>query len=134
MGISKNMTYDGLNRTGGDDYATRIDYATIGSTKAVKQAPVTAIVTAATYTVLDTDRYLIFNGAGTCTVTLPTAADWPGREIYAKTIANHAVNSASSNVKPAGSDTAGTAIVTQTSGKFALLVSDGTNWVVMAHN
>jgi hypothetical protein len=134
MGISKTMTYDGLNRTGGDDYATRIDFATIGATKAVKHAPVTAIITATTHTVSDTDRYLIVNAASTCTLTLPAAASWPGREIYVKTIANHAVSSASSNVKPAGSNTAGTAIVAQTAGKFALLVSDGTNWVVMASN
>lgn len=131
MGVSKNMTYDGLNRTGGDDYNTRIDYATIGSKKAVRNAPVTAIVTAATYTVLDTDRYLIFNGTGAITVTLPTAADWPGRELFVKTIAAQAVNSASSNVKPAATNTAGTAIVTNTAGLNAMLVSDGSHWIVM---
>ncbi len=132
MGISKNMTYDGLNRSGGDDYGTRIDFATIGSKKAVKQAPVTAIITATTYAVLDTDRYLIFNASGACTVTLPAAASWPGREIYVKTIAAQAVNSASSNVKPIASNTAGTAIVAGTAGLWAQLVSDGTNWVVVA--
>lgn len=132
MGISKNLTYDGMNRTGGDDYATRVDFAKIGTKKAVMQAPVTAIITATSYTVLDTDRYLIVNAAGACTVTLPAAASWPGREIYVKTIAAQAVNSASSNVKPVASNTAGTAIVAGTAGLWAQLVSDGTNWVVVA--
>lgn len=133
MGISKNITYDGLNRSGGDDYATRIDFSTLGSQKAVKQAPVTGIKTT-DYTLGDSDRYIIVNGSGAVTLTLPAAASWPGREIYVKTIAAQAVNSASSNVKPAASNTAGTAIVTNTAGKFALLVSDGSHWVVMAGN
>ena len=131
MGISKNMTYDGLNRTGGNDYATRIDFATIGATKAVKHAPVTAIVTAATYTVLDTDRYLIFNAAGTCTVTLPAAASWPGRELFMKTIAVQTVVSAASDVKPSTADTAGTAILAATDGVNCMMVSDGAHWVIM---
>jgi hypothetical protein len=131
MGISKNTTYDGLNRSGGDDYATRIDFATIGATKAVKQAPVTAIKTA-DYTLTDADRYIIVNGSGAVTLTLPAAADWPGREIFVKTIAAQAVNSASSNVKPAATNVAGTAIVTNTAGLNCMLVSDGSHWIVMA--
>jgi len=131
MGISKNMTYDGLNLEGSDIWGARLDNSTIGARRAVRQAPVTAIITGTTHTVSATDRYLIVNASATCTVTLPAAASWPGREIFVKTIANHAVNSASSNVKPAGSDTAGTAIVAQTAGLNAMLVSDGTNWVVM---
>ncbi len=131
MGISKNMTYDGLNLEGSDIWGARLDNSTIGARRAVRQAPVTAIVTAATHTVSATDRYLIFNGTGAITVTLPTAADWPGREIYVKTIAAQAVNSASSNVKPAATNTAGTAILTNTAGLNALLVSDGAHWIVM---
>lgn len=134
MGISKNMTFDGLKLEGSDIWGARLDSSVIGARQAVRQAPVTAIITATTHTVSATDRYLIVNAAAACTVTLPAAASWPGREIYVKTIANHAVNSASSNVKPADSNTVGTAIVAQTAGKFALLVSDGTNWVVMASN
>ena len=131
MGKTYNITVDGQNRVGGDDYNTRIDYATIGSTKAVRQAPVTAIVTASTYVVLETDRYLIFNGSGTITVTLPTASSWSGREIFMKTIAVQTVVSAASDVKPATADTAGTAILAAADGANCLMVSDGTDWVVM---
>jgi hypothetical protein len=131
MGKTYNITVDGQNRVGGDDYNTRIDYSTIGSQKAVKQAPVTAIKTA-DYTLTDTDRYIIVNGSGAVTLTLPNAASWPGREIFVKTIAAQAVNSASSNVKPAASNTAGTAIVTGTAGLNCMMVSDGSHWVVMA--
>lgn len=131
MGISKNMTFDGLKLEGSDIWGARLDSSVIGARRAVRQAPVTAIITATTHTVSDTDRYLIVNAASTCTLTLPAAASWPGREIYVKTIANHAVSSASSNVKPAATDTAGTAILANTAGLNALLVSDGTNWVVM---
>lgn len=93
----------------------------------------TATKTAA-YTVVDSDLYLIFNGSASITVTLPTASSWPGREINLKTIAAFTVISASSNVVPLDTATAGTAILAATAGKWARLVSDGTNWVIMAGN
>jgi hypothetical protein len=131
MGISKNISYDGLNRTGGDDWDTRIDNSRLGTRRAVRHGVVSPIVTAATHTVSITDRYLIFNGTGSITVTLPAAASWPGREIFMKTIAAQTVVSNASNVKPATSDTAGTAILAGTAGVSAHLVSDGTNWIVI---
>jgi len=94
-------------------------------------APVT--VTASPYTVLSTDNWIIVNRAGTVTVTLPAAASWTGRIITIKTIQS-AVFSATSNVVPIGSATAGTTILAPTAGKFATLVSDGTNWVIMQAN
>jgi hypothetical protein len=94
-------------------------------------APVT--VTTATYTVLSTDNWIIANKSGTVTVTLPAAASWTGRIITIKTILASVV-SATSNVVPIGSATAGTAILAATAGKFATLVSDGTNWVIMQAN
>jgi len=86
------------------------------------------------YTVVDGDQWLIFNGAGSITVTLPAASSYTGREITMKTIAAQTVVSASSNVAPASSATAGTAILAATAGKFATLVSDGTNWIIMQSN
>ena len=86
----------------------------------------------ADYSQVATDSSLIFNGSGTITLTLQNAASYPGRILYVKTIAAQAVNSASSNVVPIGSSTAGTAILTNTAGKWAMLQSDGTNWVIMA--
>lgn len=78
------------------------------------------------------DYSLIFNGAGSITLTLLAAASYPGKILYVKTIAAQTVVSASSNVKPIDTDTAGTAILAATAGKWAMLQSDGTNWVIMA--
>lgn len=87
--------------------------------------------TSATYTVLDQDQFLIANRAGTVTITLPVASEWPGRELNIKTIQAQAVSSASSNVAPIGDSVAGTAILPATDGSWALLKSDNTNWVIM---
>jgi len=78
------------------------------------------------------DYSLIFNGSGSITLTLLAAATYPGKILYVKTIAAQTVVSASSNVKPIDTDTAGTAILAATAGKWAMLQSDGTNWVIMA--
>lgn len=80
------------------------------------------------------DFSVIFNGAGSLTVTLPTASSWPGRVIRVKTVAAQTVVSASSNVVPLTGGAAGTAILAATAGKWAELQSDGTNWIVMAGN
>lgn len=86
----------------------------------------------ANFTVADNETHIICNGGASITVTLPNAAVWPGREIYIKTIAAFTVVSAATNVRPINSATAGTAILAASAGAWALLVSDGTNWVVMA--
>ncbi|WP_245499139.1 hypothetical protein [Mesorhizobium sp. M1A.F.Ca.ET.072.01.1.1] len=86
------------------------------------------------YTVAALDDSVICNGAGAITLTLPAAAAYPGRWLTVKTIVAQAVNSASSNVKPIGTNTAGTAILAATTGKWAILRSDGANWVIMAAN
>ena len=95
-------------------------------------APVT--VAAGTYTVGITDNWIIANNAGTVTLTLPAAASFSGRILTIKNVQAQLVVSASSNVVPIGSTTAGTAILAATAGKFATVVSDGTNWVVMQAN
>lgn len=94
-------------------------------------APVTKT---ASFTVADTDNWIICSGTGSITVTLPAASSAPGREIMIKTTAAFTVVSASSNVLPLTSNTAGTAILAATAGKWATLVSNGTNWVIMAGN
>jgi len=88
----------------------------------------------ANYTVLDADYSLIFNGAGSLTVTLPSAASYVGRILKLKTIAAQTVVSASSNVSPLTSATPGTAILAATAGKWAELQSDGTNWIAIGGN
>jgi hypothetical protein len=65
---------------------------------------------------------------------LLAAASYAGKVLFIKNITATAVISASSNVVPLGSATAGTAILAATVGKFAMLQSDGTNWVTMMAN
>jgi hypothetical protein len=89
-----------------------------------------ASVGASTYTVGAADHDLIFSVA--CTVTLPSAANFKGRELYVKSIAAVAIVSNASNVKPLATNSAGTAILAATAGKWARLVSDGANWVIMS--
>lgn len=84
------------------------------------------------FTLAATENWVICNGASTITVTLPAAASWTGREVMLKTIAAQTVVSATANILPLASATPGTAILAATAGKWATLVSDGTNWVVMA--
>lgn len=91
-------------------------------------APVTKV---ANFTLAATENWVICNGTGTITVTLPAASSWTGREVMLKTIAAFTVVSASSNVVPQAGGAAGTAILAASAGAWATLVSDGTNWVIM---
>jgi len=88
--------------------------------------------TTVTYTVLPTDTDLIANYAGTMTLTLPDAAIYPNRRLTIRTITANTVVSAASNVVPAAGGAAGTAILSATAGKWATLMSDGTNWQIQA--
>ena len=92
-----------------------------------------SLTNAATYTVATTDVSLRFTTTA-CTVTLPAAASFTGRVLYLNNVTAIAVTSASSNVIPLGSNTAGTAILAATAGKFAMIQSDGTNWITMTAN
>lgn len=95
-------------------------------------------VTANTYTVAATDSSLIFSGAtfspAQVVVTLPAASSCTGRMLFFKNISVNAIISASSNVVPIASAGTGTAIIAATAGKWAMLQSDGANWIVMMAN
>jgi hypothetical protein len=90
------------------------------------------VIKTASFTLADVENFVVCNGAGSITVTFPTASTNAGRVVWIKTIAAQTVVSASSNVKPINSNTAGTAILAGTAGAWAMLVCDGTDWVVMA--
>lgn len=95
-------------------------------------APVTKT---ASFTLGDSENYVVANGASAnVTVTLPSGSNYIGRTITIKNLSGtYTVISASSNVKPLNSATAGTAILAATAGKWATLVcEDGTNWVIIA--
>jgi hypothetical protein len=95
-----------------------------------RRAPVTKT---ADFTVATTENWLINNKSGsTCTVTLPAAASFSGREIMFKNSQAQTVVSASSNVVPRVTAAAGTAILASGSGNWCVMVSDGTNRVIMA--
>ena len=98
-------------------------WATTGS------APVTKT---ADFTLAATETWVINNKSGsTCTVTLPTPSVYTGREVTFKNVQAQLLVSASSNVVPINSTAAGTAILAAATGKWATMVSDGTNWVIM---
>jgi hypothetical protein len=107
-----------------------VDTAAI--TAAINAASSAPVTKTADFTVADNETWLINNKSGsTCTVTLPTASAWSGRELTFKNMQAQTLVSASSNVVPIDSTTAGTAILLAVVGNWATMVSDGTNWVIM---
>lgn len=112
-----------------------IPVSNITSYQKVAVAAVTTPITAATYTVPVTDTYVIFNSASAVSVTLPAAASFVGRTLSFKTINTGAVTSAASNVVALATSTAAATLFSaNTAGKWTTLVSNGTNWVIMAQN
>jgi hypothetical protein len=105
------------------------------NTQAPDESKATAIVTGSTYTVLDSDGYVLCSAAGTVTLTLPSASTCTGKSIMVRTSTANTVVSASSNVIPitAGGG-GGTAILAATAGKWALLRSNGSLWVIQSGN
>lgn len=97
----------------------------------MKTSPV--VVNAATYTVVHTDGVIRITTTN-CTITLPSAALYPGRLLVVSNLTANSLVSAASNVCPLGSATPGTAILAATAGKFANLRSDGTNWLIEGAN
>ena len=92
----------------------------------------TVLTKTADYTITGTDTWIINNKSGSAlTLTFPAASSWTGRSITVKNLQAQLVNSASSNIVPIDSATAGTAILLNVIGNWATMVSDGTNWVIM---
>jgi hypothetical protein len=109
-----------------------------------RKAPVRTGV-ASTYTVLDTDSWIVFTANANATVTLPTASNFKGRELMLKNVGAYSVVSASSNViaidatLQSSTPTTTTSILPATAGKWATLVSaqalDGNwYWAIMQAN
>jgi hypothetical protein len=95
-------------------------------------APSAVVTKTADFSLTDTENWVINNKTGsTCTVTLPAASSWSGRYVTFKNMQAQTLVSASSNVVPIDSTTAGTAILLGVVGNWATLVSDGTNWIIM---
>jgi hypothetical protein len=97
------------------------------------QRPVES-VTVSSSSITTSSTWVVVNYAGTVTLTFPAASSSTGTEFHIKTITNNAVVSQSSNVVPLVGGSASTPILSATAGKWATLVSDGTNWVIMQAN
>ena len=107
-----------------------VDTAAI--TAAINAASSAPVTKTADFTVADNETWLINNKSGsTCTVTLPTASAWSGRELTFKNLQAQTLVSASSNVVLIDGTVPGTAILLAVVGNWATMVSDGTNWVIM---
>jgi hypothetical protein len=107
-----------------------VDTAAI--TAAINAASSAPVTKTADFTVADNETWIINNKSGsTCTVTLPTASAWTGRELTFKNLQAQTLVSASSNVVLIDDTVAGTAILLAVVGNWATMVSDGTNWVIM---
>ena len=88
-------------------------------------------VKTADFIVAANDVWLINNkSASTCTVTLPVAANYTGRVLRFQNWQSQSLISSSSNIVPLVGGAAATAILPATSGAWATLVSDGTNWLI----
>ena len=121
--------FESVTVTGAVAAASVAATGAVSGTQLKLNAPVTKT---ASFTLADSENFVVCNGAGSITVTFPTASANTGRVVWIKTIAAQTVVSASSNVKPISSGTAGTAILAASAGAWAMLVCDGTDWVVMA--
>lgn len=110
------------------------DEREIGRMTGVGTGLVAPVTKTASFTLGSNENEVICNGTATITVTLPAASSWVGRKVRIKTVAAFTVVSASSNVVPLAGGAAGTALLAATAGKWAELVSDGANWVIMSGN
>jgi hypothetical protein len=132
-GTDSNVQFGTLANTDLIQYSTSLGYWTNVTPASVLAAASGAPITkTANFTVGAGETWFINNKSGsTCVVTLPTASSWTGRTLTFKNMQAQLLNSATSNVVPLDSTTAGTAILLGVVGNWATLVSDGTNWVIM---
>jgi len=115
------------------DVATRATGALPTANGGTGMAVTTIATKTADFTLANTEGWVINNKSGsTCVVTLPAASFWGGRAVTFKNLQLQTLVSASSNVVPLIGGAAGTAILPGLVGAWATVVSDGTNWVIMA--
>ena len=117
--------------------ALGIGTTTVGSTLTVA-GPISVksptSVATSTYSQVATDSELIVTYSGTMTLTLLAASSYPGQILWitaGAAVGTTTVVSASSNVVPINSTTAGTAIMASNVSSVKLQ-SNGTNWVVIS--
>ena len=122
----KNQTFDLLQKLVTDVKALQRDVTTLY----IVPTKITA-----NYVVLETDDWIINNKAATiCTLTLLDPTLYSGHLIKINTWQAFGVQSNANNVVPQAGGAAGSAILTTTAGKWAILVSDGINWIIVQSN
>jgi hypothetical protein len=85
-----------------------------------------------TYTIASNDLYIANFNSSTTTITLPSAASNTYRELKFHNRSTGAVNSSPNVISLTGSSTS--SILSASSGKWATLVSDGTDWRILQAN
>jgi hypothetical protein len=112
------------------------NYFTAGAAASFAQistnTPTVTTVTSAFYTQTTSDTTLIINTAFDVVLTLLNPASYYGNFLWIKNPNGFNISSASSNVVPSGSLSAGTSILENVVGTSCLLQSDGTNWNVIS--
>jgi len=89
---------------------------------------------AATYIVLDNDTWIRWGRSDLATFTLPTASDFPGREIHVLNIGNGSITSNATNIQQLDGSI-NSQILGAGPGKWCTLISTGsTYWQKMAGN
>jgi len=78
--------------------------------------------------------YVNINQSSTVTITLPSASGNTNKTLVIKNTGSGAVNSQSTNIEPLNSTSLTDAILVSGGGKYATLVSNGTNWIKMSGN
>ena len=127
------LTGVGDFREGGNTITASTRLLVSSATAVRADHPGEATATGTAHTVAADTGALTCAQSGTLTVTLPSAAQWPGRELTLRNTVAFAVQSASSNVVPiTNATTPTTAILAATDGAWARLRSNGTNWVIVA--
>ena len=90
------------------------------------------VIKTANFTLGANEFWVINNKpSSTCIVTLPAPSAYTGRQVTFKNMQPQLLVSASNDVVPIDSVSAGTAILLDVVGNWATMVSDGTNWVIM---
>ena len=126
-------TASGVVTTGTQSFAGAKTFTNIvGFNRAIQRPVETITVSSASITTSNT--WVIVNNAGTVTLTFPSASASTGTEFHIKTITNNAVVSDANNIVPLAGGSASTSILSASAGKWATLVSDGSNWVIMQAN
>ena len=129
IGNGTNYTAAALTAGTGITITNAAGSVTIAATAGGGSAPITKT---ANFSVANGETWYINNKTGSaCTVTLPAASSFTGRELKFVNYQAQTLISASSNVVPLGGGSAGTAILAASVGDWATLVSDGTNWIIM---